>query len=126
MRTSVSRREDLHPFVAKLGARIRDLRLARGMSLEQLRKKTGVVVSHLSLIERGHVVLTIGTVDRIARALGLTPMFLVLLPEESELEAVVERIGHMSADKLARMYERVSASKSLPLKKPRPRGSHGP
>jgi len=116
----MGRRHEPDPFALKLGHRIRDLRLAQGMSLEHLRRKTGVVASHLSLIERGYVAINVGTLDRIAHALGLTPMFLVLFPEESELEAVVEQIGSMSAEELAQLCERVSASQSLRAEEPRP------
>ena len=115
----MGRRHEPDPFALKLGGRIRDLRLAQGMSLEHLRRKTGVVASHLSLIERGDIAINVGTLDRIAGALGLTPMFLVLFPEESELEAVVEQIGSMSAEEPAQLREQVSAS-SPRAEKPRP------
>ena len=53
-----------------LGARIRALRLARGLTLRRIAADAGVTESFLSQVERGVAAPSIATVQRIARALG--------------------------------------------------------
>jgi transcriptional regulator with XRE-family HTH domain len=53
-----------------LGARIRALRLARGLTLRRLAADAGVTESFLSQVERGVASPSIASVQRIARALG--------------------------------------------------------
>ena len=55
-----------------LGARIRTLRRATPLTLRQLAERAAVTESFLSQVERGVTSPSIATVQRIARALGLT------------------------------------------------------
>lgn len=66
------------PFAKKIGARIRDLRLEQGKSLDALEKACGVSKGHLSSIERGYVVMNVDTLWRIARGLGVGMVELVV------------------------------------------------
>lgn len=59
------------PFAKKIGARIRDMRLEQGKSLAALAEASDVSTGHLSNIERGYVVMNVGTLGRIARGLGV-------------------------------------------------------
>lgn len=59
------------PFAQKIGARIRDLRLEQGKSLEAMEAACGVSKGHLSSIERGYVVMNVDTLWKIARGLGV-------------------------------------------------------
>ncbi|HRI71742.1 MAG TPA: helix-turn-helix transcriptional regulator [Polyangium sp.] len=59
------------PFAKKIGARIRDLRLDRGKSLAALAEASDVSTGHLSTIERGYVLMNVGTLGRIAKGLGV-------------------------------------------------------
>lgn len=59
------------PFAKKIGARIRDLRLEQGKSLDAFEKACGVSKGHLSSIERGYVVMNVATLGRIARGLSV-------------------------------------------------------
>jgi transcriptional regulator with XRE-family HTH domain len=66
---------DLLPVAAPeidLGARIRPLRGGRPLTLRQLAEGAGVTESFLSQVERGVTSPSIATVQRIARALGLS------------------------------------------------------
>jgi transcriptional regulator with XRE-family HTH domain len=54
----------------ELGERIRQLRLARNLTLKQVGDKAKVSPTHLSEIERGKTSPTVGALLRIARALG--------------------------------------------------------
>ena len=58
------------PIEVDLGARIRALRLARGLTLRRLAADAGVTESFLSQVERGVASPSIASVQRIARALG--------------------------------------------------------
>lgn len=58
---------------AKVGARMRDFRLAKGLSLVQLHERGAPTPSQMSSIERGKVDFTNNTIARIARALDMRP-----------------------------------------------------
>lgn len=61
----------------ELGERIRQLRLARNLTLKEVGEKAKVSPTHLSEIERGKTSPTVGALMRIARALGQEPSQLV-------------------------------------------------
>lgn len=54
-----------------LGARIKELRKARGLSQERLSEKVGIDPKHLSRIEVGNSYPSLDTLERIATALGV-------------------------------------------------------
>jgi len=56
----------------EIGARIRSVREAKGLSQGDLERATGLLRSHLSRIEHGHTIPSLGNVERIAAALGMT------------------------------------------------------
>ena len=60
-----------HPFLNRLGARIRTLRLAKGLSQEALADAAGIDRSYMSGIERGVRNTSVLTLARVARALGV-------------------------------------------------------
>lgn len=57
---------------AHLAKRLRDLRSARGLSLDGLSERTGVSRSMISLIERGQSSPTAAILDKLAAGLGVT------------------------------------------------------
>ncbi|HET6348184.1 MAG TPA: XRE family transcriptional regulator [Candidatus Krumholzibacteria bacterium] len=61
----------------ELGERIKQLRLARNLTLKQVGEKAKVSATHLSEIERGRTSPTVGALVRIARALDQEPSQLV-------------------------------------------------
>jgi transcriptional regulator with XRE-family HTH domain len=56
--------------IAAIGARVRDYRLQKGLTLQQLADTAGISQSMLSLVERGKTGASIGTLMAIANALG--------------------------------------------------------
>ncbi|TQL54195.1 XRE family transcriptional regulator [Subtercola boreus] len=56
-----------------MGARIRELRRARGQTLVQLASATGMSQPFLSLVERGHARLSLASMGRIATEFGVQP-----------------------------------------------------
>lgn len=86
------RRSIPEPIAMKLGARIRELRIERGMSLAALAAAAGLSKGHMSSVERGLVLITVGTVVATARALGVPPFVLAMFPDEEPLSAVIEHV----------------------------------
>ncbi len=58
---------------AQIGARVRQLRAGRTVTLEQLAAEVGVTKGQLSRIENGKVSVPVSTLTRIAAALGVSP-----------------------------------------------------
>jgi transcriptional regulator with XRE-family HTH domain len=56
---------------ARVARRVRDLRAARGLSLEALAEKSGVSRSMISLVERGESSPTAALLERLATGLGV-------------------------------------------------------
>ncbi len=71
--------------LAAIGVRIKEIRLARGMTLQSVSEASGLSPSMLSLVERGRASPSIGSLVAIASALGVTMSDLVAndpMPEE--------------------------------------------
>jgi transcriptional regulator with XRE-family HTH domain len=66
------------PLAKTVGARIRRLRLEQGLSFDAFVEEVGAGRGYISELERGLVVPTIGVLDKVARALGVTMADLVL------------------------------------------------
>lgn len=61
----------------RMGYKIKDLRIARNMSQEELAEKSGVSRTIISFLETGKPVQTkTGTLQKIATALGVSMVFL--------------------------------------------------
>ena len=101
------RRKNPDPLAMKLGARIRSVRVEKKMSIVQLAAASGLSKGHLSSIEHGRAVFNVVTADKLARGLGLKLMALVLFPEESTLEQLVEHMCGMSPEQLEQVREKI-------------------
>jgi transcriptional regulator with XRE-family HTH domain len=64
----VGRTNDLHEIVSSIGPKLRELRVQRGMSLQQLAAQSDVSAAAIHKIERGGMVPTITTLLKIAAA----------------------------------------------------------
>lgn len=53
-----------------IGDRLRALREQKGLTQSEIEKRSGLLRCYLSRIENGHIVPSIETVERLARALG--------------------------------------------------------
>lgn len=76
--------------VQAIGSRVRELRNARGLTLQSLADMTGLSPSLLSLVERGKTSPSIGTLVSVAHALGVHMNDLVP-GEQTAREAPVQR-----------------------------------
>jgi len=66
----------------KVGARMREVRLARGLSLVQLHARGAPTPSQMSSIERGKIDFKVDTICDVARALGVRPWQLLTSDDE--------------------------------------------
>lgn len=82
-------------LVAVFGTAVRQLREARGWSQEQLSEHADLNRSYVGEIERGQVIVSIVTADKLARALGLNVAALLHHCEQ------IERLRRGQSIKLA-------------------------
>ena len=69
-------KEDLHAYF--LGEAIKKARQAQNLTQEQLGKKIGVQKAQISRLEKGKSVITLPTMSRVFKALGITTAILDL------------------------------------------------
>lgn len=74
-----------------IGPRLKDLRTARHMSLRELGAATGFSASFLSQVERGEASPSLSSLDKIARALGISLSGLLSEPGTSATGPLVRR-----------------------------------
>ena len=91
------RRSSPHVFAAKVGMRVRDLRLKKSMSLDNLARMSGITKGHISTIEWGRAVMNVNTAAKIARGLQIEVLDMFVFPEDEPRHAFIERTRHMSA-----------------------------
>ncbi|MDC3961719.1 helix-turn-helix domain-containing protein [Polyangium jinanense] len=84
------RRTEVNPLCLKVGARVCELRQERGMSLQDLAFAGAMSKEHLSSIEQGLGAITIETIERIARALGVPSLCIITFPADDELNHLAE------------------------------------
>ncbi|MDI3291991.1 helix-turn-helix domain-containing protein [Polyangium sp. 15x6] len=97
------RRTEAKPVCLKVGARIRELRKERGMSLQDLADAGALSKGHLSSIEQGLAAITIETVERIATALGVSPFCVITFPEDDELDRLADLARKLSKGDLRKL-----------------------
>lgn len=92
--------------MALVGARLRELRQNRNLTLKQVADATGFAVSYLSLLERDKVSISVDNLERLARFYGVRLVQLFRGAEEAPL-----LITHRQ--QIAELAERVEAGHSL-------------
>ncbi|MDC3953463.1 helix-turn-helix domain-containing protein [Polyangium jinanense] len=97
------RRSTPEPYAAKIGARLRELRVERGVSLGQVADASQLSKGHLSSIEHGLAAITVPTIFRIAQALELPPLYLFTFPDEDERARVAELVRKMPTREVAKV-----------------------
>jgi len=97
------RRTEPDPQTAKIGARLADLRLERNMSRNDLADAAAVSKGHLSSIENGLAAITIQTISRLAKGLGLPPFYLLVSPADDDRDQVVELVRKLTAPEIVKL-----------------------
>lgn len=98
--------------LAKLGKRVREERLRRGVSLDELSAKSHVSRSMISEVERGTKAATVLVLDRIAT--GLDTSLARLLSREAKSRAIVLRRENQAVARDPAGWERRILSPVLP------------
>jgi|LSQX01.2.fsa_nt_gb transcriptional regulator with XRE-family HTH domain len=86
---------DIHK---KIGKKIKKARNAAGLSLEDVSKKTGISVSHLSSLESGHRRLHIDALYAIAEAIGVNVADLLEYDDFDKSKIVDKHIASLLHD----------------------------
>ena len=108
----MSQKESDRASLSALGRRVRDERIRRGLSLQQLSQRSRVSVSMISAIERGAKAATVIVMDRIAT--GLNTSLARLLEKETGARVIVLRHDRQKVAKAAEGWERRILSPVLP------------
>ena len=66
----------------QIGAKLRELRLAKNLSQGDIQKRTGLFRCYTSRVEHGHTVPSIETLEKYAHALEI-PLYRLFIDEES-------------------------------------------
>ncbi|WP_281328542.1 helix-turn-helix transcriptional regulator [Polyangium sp. 6x1] len=88
----------------RVGARVRELRLHRGMTQEELAEASGVSRGYLSCIERARVDVTMIPLRRIAAALDVLPMFM-FTGADDDLSRELDKLRYLSAREAGRVLK---------------------
>ena len=97
------RRTEPDAQTAKVGARLRELRLERNMSLGDLSAASEVAKGHLSSIEHGLASITIETISRLAKGLALPPLYILVSPADDDRDQVVELVRKLPAAEIVKL-----------------------
>jgi len=101
------RRTTPDPFAQQIGARIRELRFERNMSIAELADASDLSRGHLSRVEHGLVVVTLATLDRIAQSLQVPPLYLLVFPGEDERADTAEILRKLPAKQVRKLREQL-------------------
>lgn len=81
----------LHDRSLPLGERLRAARESLGISRSELAKQAGISSSMIAQLEEGEAQPSLGTLQRLARVLGISPCYLIL--EDPSLEEMLSSIS---------------------------------
>ncbi|MBI5068695.1 MAG: helix-turn-helix transcriptional regulator [Deltaproteobacteria bacterium] len=60
-----------------VSANLRSVRQNQGLSQETVARKAGISVSYISMLERGERTTPLDTLEALAKALGVSPLYLL-------------------------------------------------
>jgi transcriptional regulator with XRE-family HTH domain len=93
-----------------VGERIRALRLAKGMTLQQVAAQTGLTASFLSQMERNLSGVTLSSLVSVSKALGVALREIVTQPPQITPDTHQGERQEYSVENVSLHYERLSAS----------------
>jgi transcriptional regulator with XRE-family HTH domain len=97
------RRAEPDATALKVGERLRALRLERNMSLADLADASGLSKGHLSSVEHGLAAITIQTIERLAKGLGLSPLYVITFPGDAEHDQVAELVRKLPSNEVVKL-----------------------
>jgi transcriptional regulator with XRE-family HTH domain len=90
-----------HPLAVSVGQRIRALRHEKGLTLAALAEQSAIGARHLSSVERGVVVIQLGTARKIAQGLQVRLLDLFIFPDQDDRQRLIDAMRHASAHEMA-------------------------
>ena len=72
---------------------LKEWRLKRGLTQQQLAQRLNTTKGHISRYERGHRAMTSHVQFRLMRALGITPVQFFMHPDLPSADALLERLA---------------------------------
>jgi len=96
-------------LTAKVGARIRSLRVERSMTQGELADTCKLAQAHLSGIEHGLSAITIETANRIADGLNVPAMYLLAFPEDDLRCRIAEQVRDQPPNELRKLEKEFDA-----------------
>lgn len=97
------RRNEPEPYALKIGERLRGLRQERNLSLAELADASELSKGHLSSIEHGLAAITIQTIVRIAKGLGLPPLYVLTFPGDDERDHIMELVRKLPSNEVTKL-----------------------
>jgi transcriptional regulator with XRE-family HTH domain len=103
------RRSTPDAFALQVGARIRELRYEKNMSLAALADASELSKGHLSSVEHGLAAITIGTIARLAQGFGVPPMYLLTFAAEDERAHAAELLRYLPQTEVRKLRRQIQA-----------------
>lgn len=97
------RRIEPEPYALKVGERLRALRQERNLSLAELAEASDLSKGHLSSIEHGLAAITIQTILRVAKGLGLPPLYVLTFPGDDERDHIMELVRKLPSGEVTKL-----------------------
>lgn len=82
-----------------VGEEIRKLRKKQNLTQEDLAEKTDIDYRSIGSIERGERNITLQTLEKIAKALGVTPQIILSTSKDDEREILIQELLDIFKDK---------------------------
>jgi len=102
------RREEADELALEVGQRIREIREARGMTIQQLAEESQIgSKGHLSNMERGLVRPNIQTLKQVADGLDVLPLDLVTFPKRDLRQRLVDLTRRLRRNRLAELIRTI-------------------
>ena len=114
------RRIQPDPYALKVGERLRALRLERNLSLADLSTASDLSKGHLSSIEHGLAAITIQTIIRAAKGLGLSPMYLLTFAGDDERDHIIELVRKLPSAEVTKLRRELAKAAKEAAKAAKP------
>lgn len=103
------RRTTPDPYAQQVGARIRELRHERNLSLAALAEASELSKGHLSSVEHGLAAITIGTIQRLAQGFELPPLYILAFAAEDEYAKIAELLRALPMAEVKKVRRQIQA-----------------
>lgn len=110
------RRLEPDAYTSKVGARLRELRAERNMSLADLADASELSKGHLSSVEHGLAAITTQTIARLAKGLDVPPLYLLTFPNDNDRDQVVELLRKLQSRDVTKLRKELEKTAKVAAK----------